>query len=275
MTQSPVARAITEESWLRLAALLEEAIARPSDYGFASQGEVLNAIALERGQAANTLRLPLRARRFLERHYPDALRQGRVETGYTQVNMLERIRESDPELAERLAPDVLADRVRLSDLKAHLSQTRERSAKGSGNPTPERADARLVGARFKRLVGDYVQREPEFFCPHAPGPLEVENDPNIRGMVFDFSITSKGQTHCVIECKTFSTATTYRQMTQLLIYLASVKRFVEDAWLVVPQSGEKWLEEASRFLKINEIDDVNLAFYESDDHTERVVKKKV
>lgn len=263
MTEDPIARAAQEADWLRLAARIEDAISRRRDLGLSSETEVLTVIGERRGQSATTLRLPVRAKRFLQRCFAEALEGGRVQTGYTHVNVLKSIHEYDPGLAYRIADDVFADRVRLEQLRATLREVRLVAEHGS--PGPGRgglSDPRLIGKHFKRLVEQHLRLKPEVFCPGHTGPFALKKDGSAGLFSFDFVLTSNEEPVSAIECKSFSAASTFRHLEHILCYLDKSTNYIENAWLLVPEANKEMICYARDFATSVEMKKLRLAYCE-------------
>lgn len=214
-----------------------EATENPSDYGFASAGELLNDIARRRKVNRPTLQKQLLGARFLQNTYPVLIATEGVRGGYSQVEYLEKIHALSPALADEIAPSVISGALRMPQIKQIFQDIKEKS----GRPTRAVDHARSRALDFERTCLDLVAQMPERFGVQSNSRTVAGY--SLNGIGVDIGVITDGKLSTVIECKVGSARSLHVEALYLCGLMRLVRDVVPNTWLLIPESARAMGEE--------------------------------
>lgn len=211
---------------LKILPLLED----PLTSGFKTVNELLSALAAARKLTPRALMKQVDAARFVQKTYPDLVRDLGVEGGHSQIEFLEKIHKIDPSEANQLAPGVIRGDVSMAQIRQRYAEAVEKA--GPANSSPALA-ARRRGIEFENTCYEVVLANLETFG--ARDASQVVREFQQDNYSLDIAIMGADGVVCGIECKVAGVASARRDAMPILAKLALYRYQVDTMWLLVPE----------------------------------------
>lgn len=229
-----------ETRWFSLASLLDSAISDPRRFGFSSADEMLARVAEARSQHPGALRGPIAAHRFLKENFEAFASQEHIACGFSSVQVLAAIHQSNAEKARDLLEGVLGGRLSTRSLRQIYREMTEQKSSTADTRLGPAATAKRRSVAFARAVEGYIQENIHLLCEHPNAHLSDRRE--IGPLAPDLLIVAGKKPLAAVEIRTPGSSVYRRQINEMVGLCALTLRRVPEIWVIGPRSAQEHLQ---------------------------------